>query len=118
MPDAFAPIAVDRPAPGVAVIHTPEDFDVYEAPVVRQVHVDLVGELVYAHVFDLSATCRIDSTGLGVLVGALKRLRARDGVVVLESPTAAVRHVLEVTGVAKIFVIVGRVGERMEVLDA
>jgi anti-sigma B factor antagonist len=106
MAELFANIAVDCPAPGIAVIHVPENFDVYEAPGVRRVHVELVQQLVYVHVFDLTATRFVDSTGLGVLVGALKRLRSHGGVLVLDSPAPGVRHALTVTGLVKIFHVV------------
>lgn len=102
----FADLTVDRPAPGVAVIHAPERFDVYAAPAVRRLQVDLVAQGVYAQVFDLSGTRVLDSMCMGVLVGALKRLHGHGGVLVLDSPVPEVRHALTVTGLAKVFHIV------------
>ena len=40
----------------------------------------------------------IDSAGLGVLVGVLKRLQAVDGRLMLLSPSRGVRKVLDITG--------------------
>lgn len=102
----FEQIAVTRPAPGIAVIRVPECFDVYTAPRIRQIHVDLVMDGAYSQVFDLTDTRHLDSTGMGVLVGARKRLAGHDGTVVLDSPTVNVRHGLTVTGLIKIFHLV------------
>lgn len=99
----IADIPVTRPAPGVAVIHVPEAFDVYTAPRIREIHVSLVQDGVYTQVFDLTDTRHLDSTGMGVLVGALKRLRAHDGAMALDSPTPNVHHALTFTGLTKIF---------------
>ena len=99
-------VTVERPATGVAIIHCPEVFDVYTAPVVREVHVKLAQEGIRTTVFDLTKTRKLDSTGMGVLVGALKRMRNLGGGVVLDSPAINVRHALTVTGLTKIFHIV------------
>ena len=97
-------ITVDRPAPGIAVIHLPAQFDAYTFTRVREIHVELVREGVYLQVFDLTDVDLIDSNGLGVLVGAKKRLAMHDGTIVLDSPNASIRHVLNVvTGIGKIF---------------
>jgi anti-sigma B factor antagonist len=56
-------------------------------------------------VLDLSNMELIDSTGLGVLVGALKKLRERDGVMVLRYPTPAVMRVLSIVGLTTYFTI-------------
>lgn len=99
-------VTTDPLADGVAIIHCPEVFDVYTAPVVRQAHVKLAQEGIRATVFDLTRTRILDSTGMGVLVGALKRMRALGGVVVLDSPTVDVHYWLTVTGLVKTFHIV------------
>ena len=56
-------------------------------------------------VLDLSSMELIDSTGLGVLVGALKKLREHDGTMVLRSPTSAVMRVLSIVGLTSYFTI-------------
>ena len=49
-------------------------------------------------VVDLSAVSFIDSSGIGVIVGALKRARERGGSLVLVSPQPRVRRIFEITG--------------------
>ena len=53
-------------------------------------------------VVDLSRVTFIDSTGLGVLVGALKRVREK-GELSLVCPQRQVRRVFEITGLTKVF---------------
>lgn len=54
---------------------------------------------------DLVDVAFIDSTGLGVLVSALKRCRVMGGDVVLRSPNATIRKILDVTGLTTVFAI-------------
>jgi len=56
-------------------------------------------------VVDLSRVSYLDSTGLGVLVGALKRLREKDGELRLVHPTPRVMRVLEITRLVNVFQI-------------
>ena len=58
-------------------------------------------------VVDLSRVTFIDSTGLGVLVGALKRVREK-GALSLVCPQRQVRRVFEITGLTKVFPIYDR----------
>jgi anti-sigma B factor antagonist len=53
-------------------------------------------------VVDLSRVTFIDSTGLGVLVGALKRVREK-GALSLVCPQRQVRRVFEITGLTRVF---------------
>ncbi len=56
-------------------------------------------------VFDLTGVDFIDSFGLGVLVGALKRVRMVDGDLRLVIPERRVRRVLDVCDLDRVFVI-------------
>ena len=56
-------------------------------------------------VIDLESMTFVDSTGLGALVGGLKRFQAVFGEVVLRSPSPAARKVLDITGLTQIFAI-------------
>ena len=56
-------------------------------------------------VVDCSEMDFIDSSGLGVLVGALKRVREKDGELVLRSLNASANKVFEITGLTKLFTI-------------
>ena len=54
-------------------------------------------------VVDMSAVDFIDSTGLGVLVGALRYYKEQDGDVLLRSPSAIANRVLTVSGLSAAF---------------
>jgi anti-sigma B factor antagonist len=56
-------------------------------------------------VIDCAEMDFIDSSGLGVLVGALKRLREKDGELVLRNLNPSARKVFEITGLTKLFTI-------------
>ncbi|HVF10303.1 MAG TPA: STAS domain-containing protein, partial [Abditibacteriaceae bacterium] len=56
-------------------------------------------------VVDMSGVAFIDSTGIGVLVGALKRARECNGAFVLACPQRRVRRVFEITGLLSVFAL-------------
>lgn len=47
----------------------------------------------------------IDSTGLGVLIGILKRVKKNDNNIVIENPKNNISKLLSITGLDKIFII-------------
>ena len=57
-------------------------------------------------VVDLARMGFIDSTGLGVLVGALKRARDGGGDLLLATPTSMTTKVLDITGMCRVFEVV------------
>jgi anti-sigma B factor antagonist len=57
-------------------------------------------------VIDMSDLALIDSTGLGVLVGVMKRVLQHGGQMVLQSPRPAARKVFDITGLDRVFTIV------------
>lgn len=56
-------------------------------------------------VLDLSSMSFIDTTGLNVLVYALKRVRAAGGELTLSAPTEATRKLLAITGLDRVFTV-------------
>src|SRR5688500_8224204 len=81
------------------------EIDVYTAPKLREQLVDLVAAGSYHLVVDLEAVEFLDSTGLGVLVGGLKRVRAHDGSLELICSQERLLKIFRITGLAKVFVI-------------
>ena len=99
-------IPVTRTEPGHATVHMPSNLDPYTAPDVRNAFIALVNEETRYHlVADLTDVTFCDSTGLGVLVGALKRTQLHDGEVVLHNPSVRLANTLRVTGLTKTFEI-------------
>jgi anti-sigma B factor antagonist len=64
-----------------------------------------VGSGAYNIVIDLEAVEFLDSTGLGVLVGGLKKVRAHDGSLELICSQERLLKIFRITGLAKVFVI-------------
>lgn len=60
---------------------------------------------------DLADVEFMDSTGLGVLIGSLKRLRETDGSMVLAGIRPSVARVFEITGLDRIFTIHGSLAD-------
>jgi anti-sigma B factor antagonist len=81
------------------------EVDVYTAPRLREKLVELVAQGRYRIVVDLEAVDFLDSTGLGVLVGGLKRVRSHDGDLVLVCTHQRILKVFEITGLTKVFTI-------------
>ncbi len=65
-------------------------------------------------VLDLTAVDLIDSTGLGVLVGALKRLRAGDGQRRLAAARGDVVRLLHATGLDKVLPLYSDVASALD----
>jgi len=81
------------------------EVDVYTAPKFRERLIELVTEGKHQIVVDLDGVEFLDSTGLGVLVGGLKRLRSHDGDLVLVCNQSRILKVFEITGLTKVFAI-------------
>jgi anti-sigma B factor antagonist len=106
--DAGFDVATQPDAEG-ATLTVSGEIDVATSPTLRrELHAILDAGASHV-VIDLSATTFIDSSGLGVLVGALKRLREANGnghqTLVLTGLQPAVRKVFEITGLNTLFTI-------------
>ncbi|GAA2153542.1 hypothetical protein GCM10009760_51360 [Kitasatospora kazusensis] len=78
-------------------------FDVYTSPTFRAVILDVISQGHVQLIVDLKGCDFMDSTGTGVLVGALKRTRALGGGVACTGPDRAVMKMFRITGLAKVF---------------
>ena len=87
------------------------EIDVYTAPQLREKLVDLVGEQKYHLIVDMENVDFLDSTGLGVLVGGLKRVRAHDGSLQLVCTQERILKIFRITGLTKVFPIHSSVDE-------
>jgi anti-sigma B factor antagonist len=85
--------------------------DVYSAPRLREKLVELVSEGHRQIVADLEGVDFLDSTGLGVLVGGLKRLRSHEGDLTLVCTQPRILKVFEITGLTSVFKISATVGD-------
>ena len=79
------------------------EIDIATAPTLRQRIQDAVDDGVRLVAVDLTEVGFMDSTGLGVLIGGLKRLRQLEGNLVVVSPSDSVRKIFEVTGLGDVF---------------
>ena len=88
---------------GWAVLAVGGEIDVATAPRLREQLISLVNDGQHRIVVDLTAVEFLDSTGLGVLVGALKRVRTHDGDLALVCDEPRILKVFEITGLTKVF---------------
>ena len=88
---------------GSTVLAVKGEVDVYTAPRLREKLVELATQGKHRIVVDLEGVEFLDSTGLGVLVGGLKRLRGKDGDLVLVCTQPRILKVFEITGLTKVF---------------
>jgi anti-sigma B factor antagonist len=94
-----------RDVDGRTIVAVGGEIDVYTAPKLRDMITELVGAGVYDIVVDMQAVEFLDSTGLGVLVGGLKKVRAHDGSLELVCHQERLLKIFRITGLAKVFVI-------------
>ncbi|TDD13614.1 anti-sigma factor antagonist [Nonomuraea diastatica] len=98
-------LEVFGPTGDCAAVRVVGEIDVFTAPRMREQVLDLVAKGVVHVVVDLSGVEFLDSTGLGVLVGALKRLRTHEGSLALVMSTDRIVRIFTITGLTAVFPI-------------
>src|ERR687894_1146099 len=88
-----------------AIVAVKGEIDVYTAPKLREKLIELVSEGSYNVVVNLEGVDFLDSTGLGVLVGALKRVKAHQGSLALVCTQDKILKIFKITGLTKVFPI-------------
>ena len=83
------------------------EIDIYTGNRLKETLINLINE----QNADIKINCEeldyIDSTGLGVLIGALKRLKQDNKNIIISNAKANISKLLNITGLNKIFIIEG-----------
>ena len=94
-----------REVDDTTIVSVGGEIDVYTAPKLREQLIELVSDGSYHIVVDLEKVDFLDSTGLGVLVGGLKRVRNHDGSLQLVCTQEKILKIFRITGLTKVFPI-------------
>src|SRR3978361_340462 len=79
------------------------EIDLFTAPELKQVLAESIEAGRVRIIVDLTETTFLDSTALGVLIGAVKRLRSRDGALAIVNVDQNIAKTFEITGLDQIF---------------
>jgi len=91
------------PGGDCAVLRVAGEADVHTAPALREQLLDLAAKGAVHVIADMSRVDFLDSTGLGVLVGGLKRLREHGGSLTLVISATRILRLFEMTGLTRVF---------------
>ena len=95
----------------VCTVELEGEVDVYTAPRLKEELVALIEGGCTHVVVNLEDVAFIDSSGLGVLVSALRRARERDGAVRIVCTRENVLKIFRITGLDKVFPIFATASE-------
>jgi anti-sigma B factor antagonist len=84
------------------VVTVAGEIDVYTAPQLREQLIELANAGATKLVLDLERVEMLDSTGLGVLLGASKRARERGGSLRLVCTHERILRIIRITGLIKV----------------
>jgi anti-sigma B factor antagonist len=87
------------------------EIDLFTAPEFKQRLGKAIDDGVTAVVVDLTQTSFVDSSSLGVLIGAHRRLSARDSSLTIVSANDAILKTFRITGLDGVFRIVSTLDE-------
>ena len=81
------------PSETTCILDIEGEVDVYTSPQLKQDLVQITERGVKRVIINLSKVEYLDSTGLGVLIGGLKRLREADGNLALVGPGMRIQRI-------------------------
>ena len=88
-----------------AVLRLAGEMDVYTSPKLRKQVADLAENGTIHVIADLRGVDFLDSTGLGALVGSLKRLRLRQGSLMIVTSGGRILKLFKITGLTHAFAL-------------
>lgn len=88
-----------------AVLRVTGEIDVYTAPQLRERVIELIANGRIHLIADLRDVEFLDSTGLGTLVGTLRRVRTQDGSLMLVTTSERILDIFDITGLSVAFTI-------------
>jgi anti-sigma B factor antagonist len=103
-----------RSQDGIEIVDVEGEIDVYTAPRLRELLIELLTDGHHRLVVNMEKVEFLDSTGLGVLVGGLKRVRAHDGSLDLVCTQERILKIFRITGLTKVFEISSTVDEAID----
>ena len=95
------------------VVRAHGDLDLYVAPEFKRRLAKTIEAGKTRIVVDLTDAAFMDSTALGVLIGALKRLRVRGGALAVASEQPTILRILELTGMDQVLDLYATAGEAL-----
>ena len=116
MPPEFA-VSEEELSADRHVVAVRGEIDLFTAPELKQTITDVIERGRTRIVVDLGETTFLDSTALGVLIGAVKRLRSHDGALAIVNTDANIAKTFEITGLDQVFTIVPTRNEAVLALD-
>lgn len=94
--------------PQATVVHVSGEVDVTSAPTLREVLIKVLASNPSTHlIVDLGGVDFMDSTGIGVLAGAHKRVTANGGWFTAVVTSPIVRKSLQTTGLLRVWRVTG-----------
>jgi anti-sigma B factor antagonist len=94
-----------KTAGDVSIVTLEGEIDVYTSIQLKQDIAAILESGAKYLVLNLSKVEYLDSTGLGVLIGTLKKLRESGGNLIIVGPAMRIMRIFEITGLYKIFAI-------------
>ena len=88
---------------GIEVVTVEGEIDISTAPRLRDLLTELAAKGSYQLIVNLDKVGFLDSTGLGVLAGGLKRVRPHDGWLDLVCTQERILNIFKITGLTKVF---------------
>ncbi|GAB6085958.1 STAS domain-containing protein [Alkaliphilus crotonatoxidans] len=83
------------------------EVDIYTAGQLKDAFIKIIEEKKENIKINAEQLEYIDSTGLGVLIGALKRLKQENKNIIIYNIKPSIKKLLNITGLDKIFIIEG-----------
>jgi anti-sigma B factor antagonist len=108
----------EQPSSGTHVIAVAGEVDIFTAPELKRAIGGAIDAGARELAVDLTETRFVDSTALGVLIGAVKRLRPLEGHLVIVNVEPSTAKTFEITGLDQVFTIVETRDDALERLGA
>jgi anti-sigma B factor antagonist len=98
-------ISTEQVSPTATVLALTGELDLYTCPELKTELLRVIEGGATLVVIDLAGTTFIDSTGLGVLIRGVERLRVNDGSLAVVCLDQNLTKIFEVTGLDRVFTI-------------